>query len=211
MSEINIKLRHLRQTRNLSQAELAQKLGISRQAIIALEQGNSLPSLPVIMALLQVLDIPFNELFGDGWNPFRAATAETTENTGTQLAHFRHADSTYQIPVNLTEDIAHFDLVAELAGVREEDLTIDIGTQHVLIMAIKKPLHTNDAPQSHIQEVQFGPLMRILSLPCPIDTAQARADFSRGMLRVVLPKLVPTTKRRITFPANTPKEEYGPE
>ncbi len=210
MSQINLRLKQLRQVRNLSQAELAQKLGISRQAIIALEQGSSLPSLPVIMALLQVLDVPFHELLGETWSPFRSLDTEPQEDAGTQLAHLRHADAGSHIPVTLTEDDKQFYLLAELAGVREEDVTIDLGTQHTLIMAIKKPALVNDTHRPHIQEVQFGPFMRILSLPCPIDTEKSRADFRRGVLALTLPKLVPTTERRITF-HQSKEEDYGSE
>jgi putative transcriptional regulator len=44
-------VRSLRQSRELSQAELAQAVGVSRQTINSIEQGRYTPSLPLALAL----------------------------------------------------------------------------------------------------------------------------------------------------------------
>jgi HSP20 family molecular chaperone IbpA/DNA-binding Xre family transcriptional regulator len=205
MSTIHLRLRQLRRDRNLSQEELARALGISRQAIIALEQGTSLPSLPVLVALLRTLDTTFHDLCGPDWSPFRMFSPETTSIPTTELAQLRHGNTEQTIPVELTENDREFRLTAELAGVREEDVTIDMSPQHVVIMAIKKPAATADA-LTHYHEISFGPAMRILSLPSPINTSNAQAEFRRGMLYLTLPKAMPEVERRITF---TKKEDHG--
>jgi HSP20 family molecular chaperone IbpA len=212
MQPISLRLREIRRERNLSQEELARQLGISRQAIIALEQGASLPSLPVIMALLRVLDIPFQQLLTDSWSPFRVFDTQTPASDASSLATYRHSEGSLQIPVQVTEDEGTIYVIAELAGVKDEDVTVDMSPQHVLIMAIKRPVTANET-NMHIQEILYGPLMRILSLPCPINTTDAQAEFNRGQLYLKLPKLMPEAKRRITFKNNNteiaPKEEHG--
>jgi len=60
---IEIRLKDLRKKRELSQEELADKLGISRQSIIALEQGKSMPSLPLAVSLCKFFDTAFEEIF----------------------------------------------------------------------------------------------------------------------------------------------------
>lgn len=196
----------------MSQEELAQKLGVSRQAIIALEQGSSLPSLPVLMAIMRVLDIPFTRLFDEEWNPFRAID-DTPETDQTRLAFFRNKDAPRSIPVSLVETATNLVVTAELSGIKEEDVTVDLSTQHILIIATRKPSARSKTCQVHIDEVEYGPLMRILSLPSPIDTNEARAEFSHGLLELTLPKFIPQSKRRITFSKNAPivstKEEHG--
>lgn len=196
MSRISLRLRNIRRAKNLSQEELARQLGVSRQAIIALEQGTSLPSLPVVMALLRALDIPFTDLFESSWTPFRAFDEHDTADTNT-IAHFREADMPQNIPVHMAEDPTQVYITAELPGVKEEDVAVDLSQQHVLIMAIKKPHYTTMT--THMQDVAYGPLLRILPLPYPIDTTQAQAHFNRGILTLTLPKTLPVTKRRITF------------
>jgi putative molybdopterin biosynthesis protein len=58
------KLRFARQARGLSQQQLAGMAGISRQAVSAVESGQSDPSLRVALALAQALGMTVEELFG---------------------------------------------------------------------------------------------------------------------------------------------------
>jgi len=58
------KLRVARQARGLSQQQLAGMAGVSRQAVSAVESGQSDPSLRVALALAQALGMTVDELFG---------------------------------------------------------------------------------------------------------------------------------------------------
>lgn len=64
-NEISIenRLKDLRKRRKLSQEELAEELGISRQSIIALEQGKYMPSLPLVVNLCKFFNSTFEEMF----------------------------------------------------------------------------------------------------------------------------------------------------
>ena len=59
------KLRELRAAREWSQAELADKLGVSRQTVIAVESGRYDPSLPLAFAIARVFALPIEEIFTD--------------------------------------------------------------------------------------------------------------------------------------------------
>jgi molybdate-binding protein/DNA-binding XRE family transcriptional regulator len=61
-----IALRMARQTRGLSQQQLAGMAGITRQAVSAVESGHSDPSLRVALALASALGVTVEELFGRG-------------------------------------------------------------------------------------------------------------------------------------------------
>lgn len=65
VDEISIenKLKELRKTQCLSQEELAEHLGISRQSIIALEQGHTMPSLPLAVSICQFFNTAFEDVF----------------------------------------------------------------------------------------------------------------------------------------------------
>jgi len=60
---IENRLKDLRKKHNLSQEELAEELGISRQSVIALEQGKYLPSLPLVVSMCKFFHSPFEEIF----------------------------------------------------------------------------------------------------------------------------------------------------
>lgn len=56
-------VRHHRSAAGLSQAGLAKALGVSRQTVIAIEQGRYLPSLPLAFALAGHFGVRIEALF----------------------------------------------------------------------------------------------------------------------------------------------------
>jgi putative transcriptional regulator len=60
---MNNRLRELRTERRWSQADLADRLDVSRQTINALETGRYDPSLPLAFKISAVFDLPLEALF----------------------------------------------------------------------------------------------------------------------------------------------------
>lgn len=57
-------IRRLRFARaEMTQAELAQRVGVTRQTIIAVEQGRYSPSLEMAFQIAHALDVPLDEVF----------------------------------------------------------------------------------------------------------------------------------------------------
>lgn len=63
---MNNRLKVLRAERNWSQAELADRLGVSRQTVNALETGRYDPSLPLAFKIARVFSQPIESIFTDG-------------------------------------------------------------------------------------------------------------------------------------------------
>ena len=59
------RLRVLRAERGWSQAELGGLLGVSRQAVNAIETGKHDPSLPLAFRLARLFDLSIEEIFTD--------------------------------------------------------------------------------------------------------------------------------------------------
>lgn len=57
------RLRVLRAERRWSQAELAERLGVSRQTVNAIETGKFDPSLPLAFAIAKVFESKIEEIF----------------------------------------------------------------------------------------------------------------------------------------------------
>ncbi len=57
------RVRELRGTASLSQAELASALGVSRQTINSIETGRYLPSLPLAMAIARFFQAAVEDVF----------------------------------------------------------------------------------------------------------------------------------------------------
>jgi DNA-binding XRE family transcriptional regulator len=52
-----------RKHKNMTQAELAEHVGVSRQTIIAIEKGNYVPSLELGLKICKVFNVSIDELF----------------------------------------------------------------------------------------------------------------------------------------------------
>ena len=57
------RLKVLRAERNWSQAELAEKLDVSRQSVNAIETGKYDPSLPLAFKIAAVFELPIEQIF----------------------------------------------------------------------------------------------------------------------------------------------------
>ena len=60
------RLKVLRAERNWSQAELALRLDVSRQAVNAIETGKHDPSLSLAFRIARCFEMPIEEVFDDG-------------------------------------------------------------------------------------------------------------------------------------------------
>ena len=63
--DMNNRLRVLRAERGWSQAELGGRLGVSRQAVNAIETGKYDPSLPLAFKLARLFEMPIEQIFDD--------------------------------------------------------------------------------------------------------------------------------------------------
>jgi putative transcriptional regulator len=63
---MNNRLKILRAERNWSQADLAERLKVSRQSVNAIETGKYDPSLPLAFRIARVFELPIETIFCEG-------------------------------------------------------------------------------------------------------------------------------------------------
>ena len=63
----NLKLKSARAAMDMSQQALAEKVGVSRQTINAIEKGDYNPTLNLCIAICKALGKTLDEVFWDGW------------------------------------------------------------------------------------------------------------------------------------------------
>ncbi len=61
--QLRSRLRSVREAAELTQASLAERTGVTRQTIIAIERGGYVPSLALALVLARELSTPLDELF----------------------------------------------------------------------------------------------------------------------------------------------------
>ncbi len=63
--EMNNRLKVLRAERDWSQQDLADRLGVSRQSVNAIEKGRYDPSLPLAFTIAEVFELAIEEIFSN--------------------------------------------------------------------------------------------------------------------------------------------------
>ena len=200
------RFKNLREEKNLTQEELADQLGISRQSIISVEKGKCLPSLPLALRIAEVfqknLEDLLNEKGGEdkmprfitSWSPFRDIDRFFEDDEPLGVPRMRG----WQFPmINVKQSDEEITITADIPGIKEEDLNIEVGDTFVDISGERKEeIQKEDEGYFH-QEVRYGSFARRIPLPAEVKTEKAEATVKEGQLRLVIPKLEPE-KSKVT-------------
>jgi len=100
--------------------------------------------------------------------------------------------------VDVTENENAYRVLAELPGMKKEDIGVTIDGATVTISAETK--HEKDAKEGEKtvwSERYYGKLQRAFTLDQEVDQAKAQARYADGMLELTLPKSAATSVKRI--------------
>jgi HSP20 family protein len=79
-------------------------------------------------------------------------------------------------------------ILAEIAGVKKEDLDVEINSRAVRIAGKRFENSPGANATYRLAEIQYGAFERILYLPMPIDPENVSATFVAGFLEIRLAK-----------------------
>jgi HSP20 family protein len=100
-------------------------------------------------------------------------------------------------PVDLVEAEDHFVLKADLPGLAEGDVNIEVQEGTLTISGERKAEHEQREKGWYRIERSFGRFSRSLTLPDGVDPDRIEASFSHGVLEVRIPKPEERKPRRI--------------
>lgn len=251
---IENKLKDFRKKSELSQEELALKLGISRQSIIAMEQGRTMPSLPLAVSICRFFNAAFEDVFEferefDRQMEIMNKEIEVGLNNSNNIKIISSGDPTPQMlsevgperkehmmldieprrplreSVSLREAIDHLfedsfitparlggmpkidikdekDKIvvrAELPGVNEEDVTVEILDNVMTISGEKKAEKEEKEEGYYYKESHSGTFSRSFTLPSDVKSEKAEAEMKNGVLSISVPKIEPKKAQKITI------------
>jgi len=229
---IKNKLRDLRKKHDLSQEELADKLGISRQSVIALEHGKYMPSLPLAVSMCNLFDSAFEDVF-----EFEHQINKVLENINNNLGKeatmpnemspwrpFREAISLRDAMDRLFEDsiitpkaigaMPKIDIKetrdsvvvkAELPGIDEDKVDVEIMDNMMTISGEKAEEKIKENEGYHYKESHSGAFQRSFSLPAEVKAEKAEAEMKNGILTITIPKIEPKKAKKILIKAKNNK------
>jgi HSP20 family protein len=116
-------------------------------------------------------------------------------------------------PIDLVEAEDHFVLKADLPGLSEGDVNIEVQDGALSISGERKAEHEQREKGWYRIERSFGSFSRSLTLPDGVDPGRIQASFSHGVLEVRIPKPEERKPRRISISTSngdgTPAEVEG--
>jgi HSP20 family protein len=116
-------------------------------------------------------------------------------------------------PIDLVEAEDHFVLKADLPGLAESDVNIEVQDGTLTISGERKAEHEQREKGWYRIERSFGSFNRSLTLPDGVDPDRIEASFNHGVLEVRIPKPEERKPRRISISAGngngTPAEVEG--
>ena len=223
----NIKsnLRDLRLEHHLSQEELGEKLGISRQSIIALEQGKFMPSLPLVVQMCNFFDSAFEEMFDferemdeifnhkpkiiinnsglkevkpekernmpgfmKPWEPFREVSLRDAMDRLLEDSVVSGSRGVGMPKIDVKETKDAVMVKAELPGVAEEDITVEVSDGIMTISGEKKGEKEEEREGYYYKESFSGSFSRSISLPAEVKAEKTEAEMDNGVLMIIVPK-----------------------
>lgn len=246
------KIRDSRKKQNLSQEELAKALGVSRQSVIALEQGKSLPSLPLVITICEFFKSPFEDIFDihfeideeidrmlDNENnqkininivesevladhPLPRLRMASKENTMSnemeswkplrEVVSLRDAmDRLFEdsiitprggvaMPkIDIKDKKDSIEVRAELPGIKEEDIEVEISDGVMTISGDKKEEKEEKDEGYYYRESHSGSFTRSFNLPSDVKEDRAEAGMKNGILFISLPKIEPKKATKVTI------------
>lgn len=198
ISRVSRKIKNLREEKNLTQEELAEQLGISRQSIISVEKGKCLPSLPLALHIAEIFNLNLQELFlnnKDGGEKMHPRPLMPWSPLG-NLDHFFEDDdlgtrpkARFSFPaINVKETDKEIIVMADIPGMSVDDLEIEVGNNFINISGERREEQKEEDEGYFHQEVTYGTFSRRIPLPAEVKPEETQATNKNGQLKITLPK-----------------------
>ena len=137
---------------------------------------------------MDYIKIRFGEDFG--FNRIGSEIERTIENMFQTINPiFTNAQRVWKPQMDMHETPDSIVILAEIAGVKKEDLDIEISSKAVKISGARSEIPLTDNSRYRLAEIQYGTFERILVLPAPIDPEVVSASYTNGLLQIHLAKL----------------------
>jgi HSP20 family protein len=131
---------------------------------------------------------PFHKHPPYGWLALNLFSQFFKQPTGTALK--TNAQEPYSHPqLDLTESKDSIFISVELPGVDENDISVSFSNGFLTIQGVKKAGPAIQDATYQITERSFGKFLRSIAFPYDIDSEHIKATFSKGLLKIKLPKL----------------------
>jgi HSP20 family protein len=109
-------------------------------------------------------------------------------------------DVATRLKVDVSEQNGAFKVLAEIPGVKKDDIQVTVDGDEVAISAeVKQEKELKEGERVVHSERHFGKVARAFRLGYEIDQAKVQAKYADGVLELTLPKKAAAETRKITI------------
>jgi HSP20 family protein len=106
-------------------------------------------------------------------------------------------------PVDIFEDAEAIRIMAEVPGLKPEDVKISVEGNVLTIQGTKQQVAEERTERVHRYERAYGAFERSFTLPSSVDANAVKASYEHGVLTVTLPKVEKAKPRQIPVQATS--------
>lgn len=144
----------------------------------------------------------------EGWQRLRQSAASALTGfkpgTDTQLPAQTDVDDAFYMPSrgwsmlggDVFEDDSRVVVRVEVPGMDKQDIDIEIQGDVLIVSGEKKFERETTQGRYRVLQCAYGSFRRVVHLPAPVISDQAKASYTSGVLRVELPKIAVGNPRR---------------
>jgi HSP20 family protein len=129
-----------------------------------------------------------NRLFDEFFSSFGAPLARSWGSGAAPERSGVGSFGTFVPRIDVSEDDREVKIVAELPGMDEKDVNVELENNLLILRGEKKDEREEKEGAWHRVECSYGSFRRLVPLPAGIDADKARAKFKKGRLSVAIPK-----------------------
>ena len=110
--------------------------------------------------------------------------------------------------IEFSESKDAVNVLAEVTGMNEEDLDVEISSDGYLsISGEKKSRVEHGKGDNYFSEVSYGMFHRTVPLPWDLDYAKAEGDYEDGVLKIRIPKTAVEQSKKKKLPIKNKKKQ----
>jgi HSP20 family protein len=103
------------------------------------------------------------------------------------VSDFTSAEKSFPA-IDVAEHENEFVLLAEMPGVKKEDLKLTVENNALTLSGVRKPYEIPQNARVLLNEVRVREFSRSIEFPSDVEVDKIAAELQNGLLRVVLPK-----------------------
>jgi HSP20 family protein len=103
--------------------------------------------------------------------------------------------------MDIAETDKEIEITVELPGMQEKDIQLNVADSVLTIRGEKKDESEETKKDYHLVERSYGSFLRTVELPAGVNADQIKAEMTKGVLKITVPKPAPAQTKKIDVKA----------